>query len=343
MGTERVDFDKGAPHRGNFDAVWFHGCRPGRPDTDPPLQVHFVDPHTVVLRQSKGVSAEAPFCYLFLGNDRALLLDTGDTADRSTCDLRDTVDQVLRDWLAMHPRQTSGPVQRAAAPGASEAAYELVVAHTHDHDDHNRGDQQFAGRPHTTVVGSDLAQVQDYFGFTGWPAQVVPVDLGGRVLAVTGIPGHEAASIAVHDPWSGLLVTGDTVYPGRLYVQDMAAFVDSLDRLVELATERRVTAVMGCHVEMTRMPGRDFPVAARYQPGEAPLPMSVAQLVGVRDHARAVADQPGRHRFDDVILYNGRCRVPMLRLVVRGQVATVRERLTGLRRQAGSLADLVHR
>lgn len=333
MGTERVDFSKGAPRRGNVDALWSHGSPPGRPDTDPPLQIHFVDPHTAILRQSKAVSAEAPFLYLFLGNDRALLLDTGDTADREICDVRGTVDRVLCDWLAVHPSRPGSP---EAMSRTRDAAYELVVAHTHGHHDHIEGDSQFEGRPHTTVVGPEVAQVQAFFGFSDWPAEIVDLDLGGRVLSITGIPGHQAASIAVHDPWSGLLVTGDTVYPGRLYVDDVAAFVDSLDRLTGLASSRRVTAVMGCHLEMSRTPGRDFPIGARHQPGEAPLAMSVEQLAGVRDHARAVADQPGVHRFDDVIIYNGKSTWPMFRLAARGQAAQ-------LRRRASSLIRSVHR
>ena len=67
----------------------------------------------------------------------------------------------------------------------------------------------------------------------------MPFDLGGRVLEVTGIPGHHEAAIAVYDPWTGFLLTGDTVYPGRLYVRDMPAFMDSLDRLVAFAAAGR--------------------------------------------------------------------------------------------------------
>jgi hypothetical protein len=33
--------------------------------------------------------------------------------------------------------------------------------------------------------------------------------------------------------------------------------------------------------------------------------MTVAQLRAMRDAARSVADQPGAHRFDDFILYQG--------------------------------------
>jgi glyoxylase-like metal-dependent hydrolase (beta-lactamase superfamily II) len=303
----------------DLDIVWAHGAPTARQDTDPPIQTHWVDPGTVVLRQSKAVSAEAPFLYLFLGNDRAILLDTGDTAETERCDVAGAVGALVADWRANRPRRGDG------------SPYELVVAHTHAHHDHIKGDPQFARKPATTVVGPDLEAVQEFFGFRRWPKEVVTFDLGGRVLEITGIPGHHRTSIAVHDPWSGLLVTGDTVYPGRLYVEDMPAFVDSLERLVDLAAGRRVTAVMGCHLEMSRTAGRDFPFGARYQPDEAPLPMSVDQLVRIRDRAREVIDRPGEHRFDDVVIYNGRSTLPMLRLVARGGLATARRRWSSVR------------
>ena len=110
-------------------------------------------------------------------------------------------------------------------------------------------------------------------------------------------PGGHAASQATteaasrcFDPGTGFLVTGDTVYRGRLYVDDMAAYLESLDRLVELAASRRVRAVVGGHIEMSRTPGRDYPIGSTWQPDEAPLPMSVEQLERVRDAARAVAN-----------------------------------------------------
>lgn len=291
---------------------WIHGAPPGRPRTDPPLQVHHVDERTVVLRQSKALTYEAPFLFLLFGADRALLLDTGDVADPERMPLRRLVDALVVDWLARHPR-----------PG-----YRLVVAHTHAHGDHVAGDVQFAGRPDTDVVGHDLESVRAFFGLTAWPRQVVRLDLGGRLLEVTGCPGHHATSIAVHDPATGFLFTGDTVYPGRLYVQDPRAFRASLDALVHLAETRLVRAVVGCHVEMTRTPGRDYPIGTRYQPVEAPLPMTVAQLRAVRDAAHAAGDRPGVHTLDDVAIWIGPCRPARLRQGLRLAKDTARGRVT---------------
>jgi hydroxyacylglutathione hydrolase len=301
-----VDFSAG-PVDGSMDARWIHGAPRRSRSSDPPLQVHAFDEHTFVIRQSKSVHYEAPFMYLLLGNARALLLDTGATADPAAFPLRSTVDELLAGWLSAHPR----------------ASYELVVAHTHGHGDHVAADAQFAGRPGTTVVGRDVSDVVDHFGFARWPEDTVTVDLGGRILEVTGIPGHDRASIAVHDAWSGFLLTGDTVYPGRLYVEDMPAFVDSLERLVDIADAGGVRHVMGCHIEMTTTPGRDYPVGTTYQPFEPPLRMSVERLRAVRDAARAVAERPGPHWYDDFAIFNGPCRAEMLRQAGRSLAARV--------------------
>ena len=290
------------PVRGDLEVAWIHGSARRRLRTDPPLQVHPYDEHTYVLRQSKDVTYEAPFVVLMFGAERALLLDSGATADGT---VRETVDGLIASWLDRHPR-----------PG-----YPLVVAHTHGHGDHRAGDAQFADRPDTVVVGHDADPVRQFFGFTGWPAQVVTFDLGDRALEVTGIPGHHPASIAIHDPWTGLLLTGDTVLPGRLYVEDMPAFVDSLQRLVALAGERAVTHVLGCHVEMTRTPGRDYPVGALHQPDELPPQLTVADLTAVRDAAVRVAATPGIHPYGSFVVWNRPGKPAMARQALRSLAA----------------------
>ena len=108
-----IDFS-GGPVPGDLDVAWNHGARPGVRCVDPPVQVHRFDEHTLVLRQSKAVTYEAPFLYLLFGNERALLLDSGAVADPRRMPLRETVDRLVTDWLTRHPR----------------ADYRLVVAHT---------------------------------------------------------------------------------------------------------------------------------------------------------------------------------------------------------------------
>lgn len=65
----------------------------------------------------------------------------------------------------------------------------------------------------------------------------------------------------------------------------MPAFTDSLTRMVAFAGAREVTHVLGCHVEMTRTPGRDYPVGALYQPDEPPPQLTVDDLRAARRSA----------------------------------------------------------
>ncbi|MFL6178696.1 MAG: MBL fold metallo-hydrolase [Actinomycetes bacterium] len=303
----------GGPIEPDLEVQWIHGQPRRSRIIDPPIQVHWLDAHTVILRQSKQLTYEAPFLYLIFGNDCALLLDTGDVSDTKVMPLRSTVDRLITEWLDAN-------FADAAAPDA----YRLVVAHTHGHGDHVNGDPQFDDRHNTQVVGKDVESVIEFFGFTQWPRQTVAFDLGGRVLEVTGSPGHHEASISVYDPWTGLLLTGDTVYPGRLYVDDIDSFVDTLDELVRITETRPVTAVLGCHIEMTTKPRVDYPVGTRYQPDEQRLDMSVDQLAQVRDAAVAVRRSPGVHVFDDFAIFNGRCVGGMLRQLARANTDRLR-------------------
>ncbi|MGI8416604.1 MAG: MBL fold metallo-hydrolase, partial [Nakamurella sp.] len=257
--------------------------------------------HTFILRQSMAISYEAPFLYLLFGNDRALLLDTGATADATLFPLRRTVDELMNSWLEENPR----------------TGYQLVVAHSHAHSDHVAGDGQFAGRPDTVVVCSAELQVRTFFGLTEDPDDITVFDLGGRTLQVIACPGHHPTSIAIFDHWTGWLLTGDTVYPGRLYVRDYPAFAASIDRLAEFATGHPVSAILGCHIEMTKTAGRDYPIGVTFQPDERPLPLTVNQLLRVREATHAVADRPGAHAFDDVVIFNGPCRAAVARQLIR--------------------------
>ncbi len=307
-----MDFTSGAPVEGNLDVRWIHGTPSRKGDRDPPFQAHPYDRHTYVLRQSKAVNPEAPFLYLLFGNERALLLDTGAAKQSPENPLRETIDGIISEWLAEHPRD----------------GYELVVAHTHGHHDHVAGDDQFADRPDTTIVGRELSAVQEFFGFTAWPDQTVRFDLGGRVLEIIGSPGHQPASITAYDPWSGFLFAGDNVLPGRIYAFDFPEYLASIERTVEFAGTRKVTHVMGCHVEMTRRPGRDYPLGCTYQPDEPPLQMSVQQLIAVRDASRSIKDNPGAHTFDDFLIMNGPYRRYIAKLIARGLWARIRPRAT---------------
>ena len=77
------------------------------------------------------------------------------------------------------------------------------------------------------------------FKITHWLHGGDTIDLGGRLLKVITTPGHTPDSISLLDQAHGLLFTGDTYYPGLIYLYrpetDLAAFETSMKRMVALA------------------------------------------------------------------------------------------------------------
>ncbi|GII04079.1 hypothetical protein Pta02_60870 [Planobispora takensis] len=270
--------------------AWIHGSPSAKHNTDPDIQVYAYDEHTFVLRQNKAINYEAPFLFLLFGAGQAVLLDTGATESARFFPLRDVVDDLIGSWLARHPRD----------------GYRLLVLHTHAHGDHIAGDSQFADRPDTLVVGAHKDSAWPYFGFDADPGRVARVDLGGgRVLECLATPGHHEAAVTFYDPHTGFLLTGDTVYPGRLYIQDWHAFTRTVDRLIDFAAARPVTHVLGCHIEMTTRPGVDYPIRTTYQPDEPPLEMTVADLMEIRKAVDEVGDRLGSHPFPRFVICRG--------------------------------------
>lgn len=251
-------------------APWINGTDP----TEPQTQVQAYDADTYVIRQSVRTNFEAPFLYLLFGQDRALLIDTG----AGGLVIRPTVDAVIAQWLARQGR----------------ASIPLLVAHSHSHGDHHQGDSEFAGRPDTTVLGLDPRDVAGFFGFARWPADIARYDLGGRSLSIIPTPGHEPAHIMVHDMRTGLLFSGDMLYPGRLYVptDQFAVFAASADRLARFVQGHRVTRLLGAHIEMTDQPGQDYPMEAATHPDERALDLPVSAVMQLQAALRRMAGKP---------------------------------------------------
>jgi glyoxylase-like metal-dependent hydrolase (beta-lactamase superfamily II) len=133
--------------------------------------------------------------------------------------------------------------------------------------------------------------VAAFFGIRNWPEGLGAIDLGDRVLDVVPIPGHEPASVAFYDRKTAVLLTGDLLYPGRLYVRDPAAFRASVRRLVAFTASRPVAHILGAHVENARTPFVDYPEGTVVQPDEHPLELGRAHLLELSD---ALDAMPGR-------------------------------------------------
>ncbi len=242
---------------GLAEKVWHHGSDNCTENHDPALEVYRFDADTYILRQNKCINFEAPFIYVLFGQHMALVLDTGATADPSQFPLYETV--------------------RRLAAQRGQPEIRIHVAHSHSHGDHTAADPQFRGKAGITLVEPNAKAVREYFGFSTWPNGIARVDLGGRLLEVVPAPGHQDEGIAVYDSRTGWLLTGDNLYPGRLYVRNWDEYRSSIARLVRFSKERRVSAVLGAHIEMSSS-GKLFEAGSTFQPNEANLALAPEDL-----------------------------------------------------------------
>jgi glyoxylase-like metal-dependent hydrolase (beta-lactamase superfamily II) len=213
--------------------------------------------------------AEEVISYLIVGHKQAVLFDTG---------------MGIGDIHRVTTRLTSRPV---------------VVLNSHTHNDHVGGNWQFAfvygmdtEFTRTNAKGSrEDAQAEIAAGqicgalpksfnpktYSTKPWKIshaihdgFRVNLGGRTLEVISTPGHTPDAICLLDRANGLLFTGDTYYPGPIWLYrpetDLDAYVNSVKRIAALSPELKL--VVGAH---------NIPVA---QPDV--LPRLVAAIQAVR-------------------------------------------------------------
>ncbi len=264
-----------------FAERWIDGTN----GVEPATQVQALDDDTFVIRQSVKTNFEAPFVYLLFGRDKALLIDTG----AENGNIRQTVDRLISDWLVRK--------KRADIP--------LIVAHSHSHGDHIAGDDAFRQRANTTLVGLKPDEIASFFGIAKWPEQISRYELGERKLHILPTPGHQSAAIMVYEPKLRILLPGDTLYPGRLYVpvNFVADNRANVNRLSMFAARYPIRAVLGAHIEMSREKGRDYTHEAAAHPDEHPLELPVATIAQLKSGMRASLDTPDeRQVHDDFII-----------------------------------------
>ncbi|MDB5395836.1 MAG: beta-lactamase-like protein [Rhodospirillales bacterium] len=264
-----------------FKEKWIAGTK----NPEPEMQVQRVDADTFVIRQSVETNAEAPFLYLLFGTDRVLLEDTG----AGGLMVKPTIDKVIAGWLAEKGRKS----------------IPLVVAHSHSHGDHIAGDGEFAGDPNVTVVGLKPEDVAAFFKIKSWPTDIVAFDLGGRILNIIPTPGHEPAAIMIYDPKTRWLLSGDSLYPGRLYVKlgQFHTFRDSIDRVASFTKPLKVSWLMGTHIEMTTRPGEDYPIHTASHPNERALELPYSRLSDLQNSLDHMGEFPKLDVHGDFIFY----------------------------------------
>ena len=216
------------------------------PSADPWFEVYAVTPNVYAIYEPHQV--EEVISFLILGQRRAALFDTG----LGIGDIKKVV-------TALTPLPT-------------------VVLNSHTHDDHVGDNWEF-----TEILGMDTqftrtnarGSVVDAqgeltpgsicgqlprgfdpktyatrpFRITRWMHDGDTIDLGGRVLRVLSTPGHTPDSICLLDEANGLLWTGDSYYPGPIWLKrpetDLDAYERSVARIAALVP--RLHVVLGSH------------------------------------------------------------------------------------------------
>ena len=255
--------------------------------TIPDWQVHEYNEDFFILRESGCINSEKPFLYLIFGENKALLEDTGvaNEADKSVIPTAPVIKELMAKWAR---RKNHAPVS-------------LVVIHSHSHGDHTAADAQFKQMPDVQFVAATPPEIQKAAGIAKWPTDLGQIDLGKRIVDVIPIPGHDVASIALYDRVTGNLMTGDSLYPGRLYVGDgqIPTYAASAQRMVDFVKLHPIAHVLGTHIEQGSQPYFDYPRGTIYQPKEHVLELSRAHVFELNEAFKKMNGKPVNMVYPD--------------------------------------------
>jgi glyoxylase-like metal-dependent hydrolase (beta-lactamase superfamily II) len=253
----------------------------------PEWQTHEYNSDLYILRQSGCTDFEKPFVFLLFGAERALLIDTGSRNGN----IAPQIGLIVHRWLARNARDSMP----------------LLVVHTHAHGDHVAGDAALQAlndaRIPITLVPATVEDNRRIFRIAHWPGDVGAVDLGNRIIDALAIPGHEDAGVALYDRQTGILFTGDSVYPGRLYIHDLAAFQKSNERMLRFTAGKPLAHIIGNHIEQTRTPYVDYPEGTLWQPQEHELALPRGVLLEIQEGLETMHGKPQRIAYRDFTLW----------------------------------------
>ncbi|WP_299490614.1 MBL fold metallo-hydrolase [uncultured Shewanella sp.] len=238
-------------------AQWSHGAKDCTHHQQPTLDIYQHNANTFIMRQNKCLTYEAPFIYVLIGQDKILIIDTGDIEKHAD--------------ISMY-------TQIKSAIGLTHQDKKWLVIHSHSHGDHVAGDHFFSAKKNVTLVGTKAQDIQNFFGFNDWPNDIVQLKLGQRTLSIIPTPGHQEEAITVYDPDTQWLLTGDSLYPGKIYIKDWQSYKKSILKLTDFSEQYPVKAILGAHIEMKNKAGQYYPIGTQYQPNESPLDLPLSDL-----------------------------------------------------------------
>ncbi|WP_417457899.1 MBL fold metallo-hydrolase [Kordiimonas sp.] len=246
---------------GSLKTDWFEGAADcSAVVSAPQIEVHAFNETTYILRQSLCSTFEAPFMYLLIGEDKALLIDTGGVEALSSTPLADTV-------LPLLPQKDGSQMP-------------LTIVHSHGHSDHKAGDAEFTAHPSVRVIGAQLDALEAGLGFTDWPNDSTRIELGGRTVHAVPTPGHHKTHVVYYDEATALAFTGDFLLPGRLIVEDTDTYLKSAERLVAFLNDKPVPHILGAHVELDQA-GALYDFGSLHHPKERGLALGKDDLMAL--------------------------------------------------------------
>ncbi|WNC68655.1 MBL fold metallo-hydrolase [Thalassotalea nanhaiensis] len=259
---------------------WIHGSPDCDENKDSTVDVYQHDLNSYIIRQNKCLTFEAPFIYVLVGENSILVLDTGALEDEKF-----SIYEVIKNTLGKELVDKR----------------KILVAHSHGHSDHYQGDDHFKGHANVTLIQPSKKSVVEFFGFEHWPNDKQTIDLGNRQITVIPTPGHQEQAITIYDHQTKWLMTGDTLYPGYIYVKEWDVFRESIARLATFANNNEISAIVGTHIESKNTPDSYYSVGTTYQPNEAKLDLSVQQLQLLNAKLKDT-DEPQDIKFDNFII-----------------------------------------
>jgi len=232
------------------------------PLADTWFEVYEVAPQTFALYEPR--QSEEAIGYLIVGSNRAVLFDSG----MGIGDVKAVVEKLTKLPVMVlnshtHGDHVGGNWQFAEgklhdkAGGKDEVRDEIWGLDTEFTRKSALGSSEQAKeeiQPREICgplpIGFDATTyVTKPWKITHWMHDGEKIDLGGRMIEVISTPGHTPDAICLLDRAQGLLFTGDTFYPGTIYLwapeTDLAAYGASIQRLATLAPE--VKEVLGAH------------------------------------------------------------------------------------------------
>ena len=243
------------------------------PVRDPWFEVYRVRPGVFAIYEPH--QSEEVISYLITGNRRALLFDTG----MGISNIRKTAGELTSLPLGVLNSHTHN--DHVGDNWRFTDIYAMDTAFTRANAKGSQADAQAEIVPGEICgklpAGFDAKAYRTKpFHIAHWIRDGETLDLGGRKVQVIATPGHTPDSISLFDQGNGLLFTGDTYYPGPIFLYrpetDLDAYAASLRKMIALGS--RVQLLLPAHNVPVADPndlGRALAAMEKIRSGEVQL------------------------------------------------------------------------